>query len=83
MKTQKGKLDLSKQNKAQNYLDGWKLTSQRLRTIAVYIVLGVIGLTIFLSIVSHYKYFPKEPTNNQIYQFRLKQAIQKFHAPAH
>ena len=82
MKSQKGKLDLSKQNKAQNYVDGWSLTSQRLRSIAVIVLLAVIGFTIVISFVTPFKYFPKQPTSQEIYTARLKEAIRNFRPPA-
>ena len=77
----KGKLDLSKQSKAQNYLNGWAETSKRLRTTAIIIVVCVVGFTILLSFVTPYKYFPKHPTNTQIQEARLRVALQKFHKP--
>lgn len=77
----KGKLDNSKQDKASTYLDGWVNTAKRLRSVAIVILIAVIAFTIFLSFVTPYKYFPKQPTNDQIAQARLRYAIQHFHKP--
>jgi hypothetical protein len=81
MKTQKGKLDLSKQNKAQNYVDGWSTTSQRLRSIAIIVLLSVIGFTIFASFVSPYKYFPSQPSYQALSHARLIAAVKNFKPP--
>jgi hypothetical protein len=75
----KGKLDRSKQSKAEHFVDGWVGTSQRLRSIAIFIVIIIVGLTFVASFLSDYKYFPKQPSFSQIQLERIKKDISSFH----
>lgn len=75
----KGKLDLSKQSKAESFVGGWANTFKRLRSLAVIILLAVIGFTIVSSILGRSKFFPHQPSRTQIQKARIIKDIKQFH----
>lgn len=75
----KGKIDRSKQGEAEDFVNGWVGSSQRLRSIAILIVLIVIGFTFLLSFLTDYKYFPKQPSSTDVQLARIKKDISNFH----
>ena len=75
------KLDNSKQQKAQDTVDGWNNTSKTIVLVALYILGAVILFTILLSIITPYKYFPKEPKNIELQAARIARAVRQFHPP--
>jgi flagellar basal body-associated protein FliL len=77
----KGKVDNSKQGKAETFVDGWAATSNRLLIIAIIVLVAVIALTFLISFFSNNKYFPRQPSRKQIQMQRVLQDVKRFHNP--
>lgn len=79
----KGKLDTSKQGKAQTFVNGWVKTAKRLRSVAIIILLAVIALTIAYSLLpaklAPKKFFPHQASKAQIQKARIIRDIKQFH----
>jgi hypothetical protein len=76
-----GKLDNSKQSKAESFVDGWVETSRTFLFIAVIIIAGVIALTIAWSVVGPTKFLPKHPSRQDISNQHLADVIKHYHPP--
>jgi len=77
----KGKLDNSKQSKAQNFVNGWVSTSTRLVIVALIIIGGVIALTILWSFIGPTKFLNKHPTRQQVSNNHIEKIIKQYKFP--
>jgi hypothetical protein len=84
----KGKLDTSKQGKAQSFVNGWVQTAKRLRSLAIVILLAVIAFTVGYSLLpaklgpfsfAQNKFFPHQASKAQIQKARIIRDIKQFH----
>lgn len=76
-----GKLDNSKQSKAESFVSGWVSTSNRLIQVAILIVAGVIVLTLLWSIFGPTKFLNKHPTRQEISNAHIEKIIKHYKFP--
>ena len=76
-----GKLDNSKQSKAESFVSGWVSTSNRLLIIALIIIGGVIALTIIWSLIGPTKFLNKHPTRQEISNAHIEKIIKHYKFP--
>jgi hypothetical protein len=60
---------------------GWNRTFKRLRTAALYILVGAVALSIFISVFTPYKYFPKQPNVRDLQAQKLLREVKEYRSP--
>lgn len=60
---------------------GWNRTFARLRTAALYVLVGSIGLTIAISYFTPYKFFPKQPNLKDLQARKILREIREYKSP--
>ena len=76
-----GKVDHTKQNKAQSYFNGWENTSKRLLSLAILIIVILLGFTILWSVIGPTKFFSKRPSRQEISNAHLEKLIKNYKFP--
>lgn len=60
---------------------GWNRTFARLRTAALYVLIGSIAITVIISLVTPFKFFPNEPKLKSLQTNKLLDEIRQYRSP--